>query len=281
MIRDARMCRREVLKALGCSAGLLATIDSAAGAPRMNTHTFVLVHPAWHGGWFWKKVAPLLRRRGHRVITPTLTGVGERSHLARPEIGLDVHITDVVNVLVYENLRDVVLVGHSSSGVVITGVADRAPDRIARLVYLDAFVPDTDQGVFDLVAPDRRHVLEELVRTEGDGWLLPRFAPPPWETIVRDLWGVTDDEDVGWMLERLGPTPVGHFRDRVRRTNPAAERLRRVYIRCRQFPSPRFDRHAEMAQRGGLWRYHELDASHHAAVTIPDKVAAVLLEIAS
>jgi pimeloyl-ACP methyl ester carboxylesterase len=243
--------------------------------------TFVLIHPAWHGAWFWKKVAPLVRADRNIVFTPTLTGLGERSHLARPEIGLDVHVNDVLNVLSYEDLRQVVLVGHSSSGGVITGVADRIPERIALVVYLDAFVPSDGQAVLDLVAPDRRQALEELVRTEGAGWLVPRFAPPPWEVIVRDLWGVTDDNDVRWMLERLGPTPVGHFREPVRRVNAAAEQLPRAYIRCRQFPNPRFDQHAEMAQRNAHWRFRELTASHHAAVAIPEQVAGVLLELAS
>jgi pimeloyl-ACP methyl ester carboxylesterase len=220
------------------------------------------------------------RKRARRVH-PTLTGLGERSHLARADIGLDVHVDDVVNVLNYEELRDVVLVGHSSSGVVITGVADRAPEHIAHVVYLDAFVPEHGQAVLDLVAPDRRQVLEALVKTEGKGWLLPRFAPPPWETIVRDMWGVTDDDDVRWMLDRLGPTPVGHFKDPVRRTNPAAEKLPRTYIRCRKYPSPRFDQHGEMAQRTALWRYRELASSHHAAVTMPDTVTDLLLELAS
>jgi hypothetical protein len=140
-------------------------------------------------------------------------------------------------------------------------------------------VPDDGQAVLDLITADRRQVLEGLVKTEGKGWLLPRFAPPPWETIVRDMWGVTDDDDVRWMLERLGPTPVGHFKDPVRRTNPAAEKLPRTYIRCRQFPNPRFDTHAEMARRTTRWRYRELAASHHAAVTMPDKIAELLLEL--
>jgi pimeloyl-ACP methyl ester carboxylesterase len=209
----------------------------------------------------------------------SVTELGERSHLARPEIGFEAHVTDVVNVLKYEDLRDVILVGHSSSGVVITGVADRAPERRAHVVYLDAFVPDDGQAVLDLITADRRQVLEGLVKAEGKGWLLPRFAPPPWETIVRDMWGVTDDDDVRWMLERLGPTPVGHFKDPVRRTNPAAEKLPRTYIRCRQFPNPRLDTHAEVARRTTRWRYRELAAPHHAAVTMPDKVAELLLEL--
>jgi hypothetical protein len=115
-------------------------------------------------------------------------------------------------------------------------------------------------------------------RALGQGWLLPRFAPAPWETIVRDMWGVMDNEDMQWMLERLQPTPVGHFKDPVRRANPAAEKLPRTYIRCRQFRNPRFDAHAEMARSTVGWRYQELAASHHAAVTMPDKVANLLLE---
>ena len=272
--------RRDLLRAAGCGASLVGMMSTPLAAQGMKPKVFVLVHPAWHGAWFWKKVVPLLRQKGHLVFTPTLTGLGERSHLARAEIGLDVHVTDVVNVLKYDDLRDVVLVGHSSSGAVITGVADGAPERIAHVVYLDAFVPEDGHAVFDLIAPDRRQVLETLVKTEGQGWLLPRFAPPPWETIVRDMWGVTDSEDVRWMADRLGGTPVGHFKDPVHRTNPAAEKLRRAYIRCRQFPNPRFDQHAEMAQRTALWRYRELVAPHHAAVTMPDTVVDLLLELA-
>jgi pimeloyl-ACP methyl ester carboxylesterase len=257
-----------------------AAMPSSAQLPR-RALTFVLVHPAWHGAWFWRKVTPRLRKAGHVIFTPTLTGVGERSHLVQPGIGLEVHLTDVVNVLTYEDLGDVILVGHSSSGVVITGVADRVPERIARVVYLDAFVPDDGQAVLDLVTPDRRHALEELVRTEGESWFLPRFAPLPWERIVRELWGVTDSDDVQWMLERLGPTPIGHFKDPVRRANPAAERLPRDFIRCVHFANPRFDEQARMAQRSELWRYRELAASHHAPITIPDQVAGLLLDLAS
>jgi pimeloyl-ACP methyl ester carboxylesterase len=241
---------------------------------------FVLVHPAWHGGWCWRKVVPILRRRGHRVLTPTLTGLGERSHLLQRGVGLDVHIGDVSNVLTYEDLRDVIVVGHSSSGAVVTGVADRALERIAQVVYLDAFVPEDGQSVFDLIAPERRASLEGLVRSEGDGWLLPRFAPPAWETIVREMWGVTDDDDVHWMVSRLGPTPIGHFTDAVRVSNPSARKLMRAYVRCLRFPSTRFDEHARMAQRGDRWRYRELPTSHHPFVTAPETLADVLCELA-
>ena len=246
----------------------------------MKRKAFVLVHPAWHGGWCWKKIVPLLRGRGHDVFTPTLTGLGERSHLARPEIGLDVHVNDVVSVLTYEDLDDVVLVGHSSSGAVVTGAADRTPHRLAHIVYLDAFVPRDGQSVLDLVPAGRRKILEELARTEGHGWLLPRFAPPSWETIVRELWGVTDDGDVRWMVGRLCPTPLGHFNDPARRTNPAADKVPHTFVRCRRFPSATFDRHADMAKKTASWHYRELPTSHHPAITAPDMVTELLLDLA-
>ena len=243
--------------------------------------TFVLVHPAWFGGWCWKKVAPLRRSRGHEVYTPTLTGLGERAHLARPEIGLETHVEDIVRVLEYEELRRVVLVGNSSAGVVITGVADRIPERVAHLVYLDAFVPEHGQSMLDIIPPDRRPVMEALVRSEGDGWLLPRFAAAPWDKFVRDAWGVTDETDLRWMLDRLAPTPFGHFRDPVRRRNPASEQLARTYIRCRQWPSARFDRYAEMARQDARWRSRELMAPHIPYITNACAVAELLLDAAA
>src|SRR5215831_5722049 len=138
--------------------------------------TFVLVHGAWHGGWCWKKVTPLLRAAGHEVYTPTLTGLGERVHLASPKVDLTTHIQDVVNVLDYEDLHEVVLVGHSYGGVVIAGVADRVPSRVGHLVYLDAGVPHNGEGYLDLL-PNLRALIEEDSRLNGDGWRVP----PPTE----------------------------------------------------------------------------------------------------
>jgi pimeloyl-ACP methyl ester carboxylesterase len=140
--------------------------------------TFVLVHPAWFGGWCWKKVATILRARGNEVFAPTLTGLGERAHLANREVGLGTHIDDVASVLKFEDIRDAILVGNSSGGMVITGVADRMPERIAHVVYLDAFVPEDGQSLFDIVPSERSQPMHELVQKEGDGWLAPRFAPP-------------------------------------------------------------------------------------------------------
>ena len=118
--------------------------------------TFVLVHGAWAGGWAWSRVAPLLRKRGHEVFTPTLTGVGERRHLATADVDLDTHITDIVNVLTYEDLYQVLLVGWSYGGLVVSGVLDQVPERLARVIYLDAEVPRDGESEFDVAAPDFR-----------------------------------------------------------------------------------------------------------------------------
>lgn len=240
---------------------------------------FVLIHPAWLGGWCWRKLVPLLEAEGHEVHTPTLTGLGERAHLAHRGIDLHTHITDIVEMLEFEDLHEVVLGGNSSAGMVITGVAERVPDRIAELVYIDAFVPEHSQCLLDLVPPDRRAAMERLVETEGNGWLLPRFGPPPWEQFVPQSWEVTDPDDLAWMLARLRPTPFGHFTTPLSRGNPAAARLPRTYVRSSRWPHPGFDRFAETAEREPGWRLCRLDASHLAYITSAADLAAVLLEL--
>jgi hypothetical protein len=142
-------------------------------------------------------------------------------------------------------------------------------------------VPEDGQSILDLLSPERRKAMETMVATEGKGWLLPRIAAPPWETIVRDTWGVTNADDVRWMVERLVPTPFGHFKDPMRRKNPAADKLSRTYIRCTKHPGPRFDQHAEMARRTAGWRYRDLPTTHHPAITAPELLTALLLELAS
>src|SRR5437762_1451253 len=132
--------------------------------------TYILVHGAWHGSWCWKRVRKSLQARGHDVFTPTLTGVGERSHLLSPQVNLDTHIDDVVNLIQWEELSDVVLCGHSYGGAVISGVADRVPDRLRTLVYLDAFVLEDGQSLHDTLPPPQRQLQIELAQQHGDGW---------------------------------------------------------------------------------------------------------------
>lgn len=239
--------------------------------------TFVLVHPAWFGGWCWRAVATALRAAGREVWTPTLTGLGERAHLARPDVDLQTHVEDVVNVLAAEDLREVTLVGSSSAGMVVTGVADAVPERIAEVVYLDAFVPEDGQCLIDLVPPERRPPMEELVSSEGDGWLLPRFSPAPWEQFLPQAWQVTDADDLAWILPRLRPTPFGHFTGPVRDANRAAADLPRTYIRCTRWPNPGFDRFARHAAETPGWRHRERDWPHLPYLTNADELATELL----
>jgi len=231
----------------------------------------VLVHGAWHGGWCWRRVAPVLRAEGHEVNTPTLTGLGERAHLARPDVTLETHVEDVVALLEAEDLRDVVLVGHSSGGVVVTGVAERAAGRLARLVLLDAFVPAAGESVLGLLPEARRAHFEAQARTAGDGWRIPL----DWRAALAG-WGVTDEADVAWMEPRLRPQPLATM-DRGPASVAAAEALPRSFVHCTLKPAgDAFARFAERARAQDL-PVHELAAGHDAMVTHPQAVAGLVL----
>jgi len=206
------------------------------------------------------------------VFTPTLSGLGERVNRAARDIDLETHIQDVVNVLEYEDLRGVVLVGHSYAGIVAKGVADRVPGRLTRVVYLDAFVPQDGQSLFDLVPPEGRLPLVQDAQARGDGWLLP--APPPDHPFL----GVTDPDDVRWMIPRLTAQPLQTFMDPVHLAGTGAA-LPRTYIWCTRFgaPSP-FAPFAARLRNDPSWRFRELASEHDAMITVPRELAQLLLE---
>jgi pimeloyl-ACP methyl ester carboxylesterase len=233
----------------------------------MAIERFVLVHGAWHGGWCWAKVARLLRDAGHEVYTPTLTGLGERAHLARPEVDLELHIQDVVAMLEAEEVRGVTLVGHSYGGMVVTGVAARvAAGRIGQLVYLDAFVPEAGKALLDYVGP-RADAMREAVRTQGEGWKLPPFPP--------ERFGVTSQRDTEWLTKHLVPQPFRTFEQPL----PAAggERLKRTYVYCSKPATGAFDQFAERLRDDRKWTFHDLKTGHDAMVTAPGDVAKILM----
>jgi pimeloyl-ACP methyl ester carboxylesterase len=235
--------------------------------------TYVLVHGGAHGGWCYGPVARILRSAGHEVHAPTLTGLGERSHLLRPGIDLDTHIDDVVAVLHYEDLREVVLVGHSYGGMVITGVADRAADRVGHLVYLDAATPADGQSLVDIAGP-----MMAAARARGrvvDGVELVLF--PGTEPLPH--YGVTDPDDVAWMDERLTPHPWRCFEQPLRLTNEAALRaIPQSHIVCTSTLATRDrDRMAAARAAGRLW---DIDTGHDLMITEPEAVAALLLKVA-
>ena len=228
--------------------------------------TFVLVHGAWHGGWCWRFVAPMLRRAGHEVFTPTLTGLGDRAHLERPGIDLDLHVQDVVALLETEDLRDVVLLGHSYGGMVVTGAAERCAGRIRRLVYLDAFVPENGKCALDYVAPERAAAF----RKEGEQF--GTVAPPPLA-----LWGLVKPEHVAFAKPRETRHPFHTFTQPVRLANPAAAALPKTFIYCSSPATGSFDGFAAKYRNDSAWRFHELKTGHDAMILAPDELAAILL----
>lgn len=229
--------------------------------------SYVLVHGAWHGGWCWARVARLLRDAGHEVFTPTLTGLGERAHLARPEIDLAHHVQDVVAVLESEELRSVTLVGHSYGGMVVTGVAARAAPRLAHLIYLDAFVPAPGQALLGLIAPERAEGMREAARTQGDGWRVPPWAP--------ERYGVTSARDIEWLSRRLTPHPLRTLEQASEAGPPARGKL--SYIYCTKTSTGSFDRFAERLRDDRKWAFHEVKTGHDAMVTTPGEIAKILM----
>lgn len=231
---------------------------------------FVLVHGAWHGGWCWDRVAPALRDAGHEVYTPTLTGLSERAHLLSPQVGLDTHVEDVVRVLDVLQLKDVVLVGHSYAGQIVTAVADRRPGAVARRVHLDAFVGSDGESARELLPETVEHHWEESARTAGFGWLVP----------VRSLsvLGVTEQDDVDWLAPRLTPHPWKTYTDPLRLTG-AADAVPAAFVECVSWMRV-FREQGERARRRG-WPVRELETGHEAMVTAPKALADVLLELAA
>jgi pimeloyl-ACP methyl ester carboxylesterase len=236
--------------------------------------TFVLVHGGGHGGWCYQRVARELRAAGHDVYTPTLTGVGERSHLVSSDVDLDLHIRDVVAVLQFEDLHDVILVGHSYGGMVITGVADRAAERVGRLVYLDAANPMNGQSLVDVAGPTIT-----ATRPAGavvDGVELVLLPTPD----AGYFYGVTDLADVAWMAERLTGHPWKCFEQPLHLTNESALwAIPQYHIVCSSTVPGRDPELVARARAAG--RFWEIDTGHDLMITEPRAVADALLEVAA
>jgi pimeloyl-ACP methyl ester carboxylesterase len=238
--------------------------------------TYVLVHGGAHGGWCYRDVARLLRAGGHEVYTPTMTGVGERSHLVSTAVDLELHVTDIVQVLFYEDLRDVILVGHSYGGMVITGVADRAPDRVGRLVFLDAANPTDGQSLVDVSGETILATRAHAQVVEGVELVL-RVPPQP-----DSLYGVTDPHAVAWMAARLAGHPWSCFEQPLRLRNPGAlEAIPQYHIVCTSTIPSREARTPELIARARAeHRFWDVDTGHDLMITEPETVAELLLRVA-
>jgi len=236
---------------------------------------FVLVHGGRHGGWCWKKLTPLLCAAGHRVYTPTLTGLGERSHLLRPDIGLDTHIHDVVAAFEYEDIQDAMLVAHSYAGVVVSGAMEQIFERVRKLIFLDAHMPRTGESTLDQAAPEVTDRLLALAAELGEGWYIP-----PTDA---SYWGASDPGDIAWVNEKVTAQPLKTYTDRVGSTDRAWAHAG-MFIECRD-PSDR--RHVPVVRpldrsaADPRFEYRVLDAPHDAMVAAPEALASILLEAVS
>jgi pimeloyl-ACP methyl ester carboxylesterase len=234
---------------------------------RATQRCFVLVPGLSHGGWSWDRVAPLLRERGHTVVTITQTGLGERSHLLSKHIGIATFVDDVVNTLVWRDLRDVVLVGHSFGGIAITGAADCVPERIGELIYLDAAVVESGETWLDLLPRDIAAARTKMADESSNGISLP---VPPLSSI-----DITEPADVAFLQARLTPHPFSTFTTQLTLKHPVGNGLPVDYVACvgPVYP-PAVQAHNRARAKG--WRIRELPTGHEAMVTHPGETAALL-----
>ncbi|MEU3414667.1 alpha/beta hydrolase family protein [Streptomyces sp. NPDC006658] len=236
--------------------------------------TFLLVHGAWHSGRCWERVVPLLESAGHRVLAPSLTGYGDKAHLAGPEVGLDTHVGDVVGLIREADLTEVVLVGHSYAGLVVSGAANEVPERIAHLVYLDAMVPEHGESAVD-VMPVTRQLIDLAAGSDG-GWRVP---PPPELPAPLGLFGVTDPADVAWLRTLLSDQPVRCLEQPVRLDDPALTAIPRTHIHCTGARPEGITRRPvpPVQPNGTPARVLELPTGHDCMITMPAELSELLL----
>jgi pimeloyl-ACP methyl ester carboxylesterase len=232
----------------------------------VSHRSFVLVHGAWHGAWSYERVAQRLQHKGHRVYVPTLTGLSERSHLYRPDINLTTHVLDVANLIRWLDLRQITLVGHSYGGMVVTAVADQMPERIASLVYLDAFLPRDNQCLHDLVPEEMAQAQRESATAAN------HFGIPP---IPADVYNV-NVADREWVDRSCTPQPLATFTERARLTGKVNTVERNTYVLATDLPASVFGHFRE--ERIGIphWKTVDLSCGHDVMIDMPDQTVEIL-----
>lgn len=228
--------------------------------------TFVLVHGGWHGSWCWKRVRMQLVAAGHEVFTPTLTGLGERSHLLSPTVSLQTHIDDIANLIRWEETTDVVLCGHSYAGLVVTGVAEIISDRIRSLIYLDAFLPESGQSLLDTLPDDAAEYQRSLARDYGSGWLVP---PPPAEFFN------VNEQDRALVDQLCTPQPLATFEQPLDYSDHAQSIADTRFIYATGWSNSPFGGAVKAAQRRG-WPVITIESGHDVMLDKPSELTALL-----
>ncbi len=232
---------------------------------------YVLVHGAWHGGWCWKRVRQNLQLLGHQVFTPTLTGVADRSHLLSREVNLNTHIEDVVNLIKWEELSDIVLCGHSYGGCVISGVADRIPNRIGALVYLDAFVLENGQCLHDALSPEMKGMQLEGARRDGEGWKVPPIPAEAFNVNLRDR---------DWVNRQCTMQPLATFQQQLGLTGAISQIENVTFVLANGWSPSRFTQYYEKAKKRG-WKTATIPCGHDVMLDLPEESTEELVAAAS
>jgi pimeloyl-ACP methyl ester carboxylesterase len=234
---------------------------------------FVLVHGAWQGNWVWERVAERLRAAGHRVYTPSLTGLGERAHLAGPHIDLETHIADVTGVIEHHELDGVVLCGHSYGGMVVAGAADRLAPRIGSLVFLDAFVPTNGKSLFDIQPPEMAQHMRDAAKAEGDGWRIKRLGG--------NYFRVANPDDVARLDRRAVDHPIGTMEQKADLTGAWEKIPHLAYIRASGHSRGPFGQFLERFRQDERWQCFEVPCGHNVMLDLPDALSGILLGCAA
>ncbi|MGV0919302.1 alpha/beta hydrolase [Empedobacter falsenii] len=231
---------------------------------------FVLVHGAWHGGWCWSDVSKNLTQKGYKVYTPTLTGLGERKHLINNDVNLDTHIQDIVNLIEMEDLDHVYLVGHSYAGAIIAGVADRIPEKLTKLIFLDAMIVENGQSAISLQPDGVRQIQEENIKRKE------HFEP-----FDVSLFGVTDPKIATSIEKRLTPQPFNTFAQKLKLIHPYGNGLPLVYIACTHPQLPIMKEMSEKVQanKKHKWQHISLNTGHDAMITVPNELSDIFISL--
>jgi pimeloyl-ACP methyl ester carboxylesterase len=267
---DKLLPRRGVLKAAGLGAAVLsgASARTASAQAPTDGRTFVLVHGAYSGGWVWRRVADLLTAKGHKVYTPTLTGLGDRCHLMSGQITLDTHVADIVNLIKWEGLQNIVLVAHSYGGWPVSAVPEHVPGAIGSIVFLDAFFPESGQRGLDLNSErSRKDVLAALEKGE--------VSRPPAPSESSSM----SEKDRAWMVSKSTPQPIGVGLTPIRLTGARGRVAKKAYVRT-AYPNANFDAAHDKLQGDPSWRVFRVSSGHSLQVEMPERTVEILLEMA-
>lgn len=253
--------------AMLATAAVLAAAGSSKTVAQNAPKTFVLVHGAWHGAWCWRRVSDLLEQKGHKVFTPTLTGLGDHSHLISKDVNLATHITDVVNLIEWENLDNIVLVAHSYGGIIASGVAEKVSAKISSIVFLDAFMPEDGETLLEKSSPAFVDAIKGAI-AKGEVGIK---APPA------SAFGITADADKAWVDSKTTAQPVGTYTEKASYTGGREKIARKTFIRAKGYKSATFDANLAKVKANSSWKTFELETGHDVMVIAPDRLTEILL----